>query len=303
MLINCEHYNKHILLLCLQWSKNGKYIFCKKSAAISVLSIEKGSTIQYFGEAKYQEVHDEVNCFALDNDGSHILAHCKSGLFKLWNFKEYKLIKIWKSIHTGPVTNISFLNNQLMASGGSDSCIRLWDLQYHACLKLFKGIQGVISVLAFHPYKEKLLFGVGDDTKIYGWDSDTGQQKTLLSGHINKITSLSFHVNGINLVSSGRDRVIILWDISTLNAVRILPVFEVIEGVFIVPNNFLLSNFFTTDADSIYVAAAGEKSLVTLWDILKCKKLYSQENSFVAAAKEEEVISITHLLYNTAIVV
>ncbi|XP_043504801.1 transducin beta-like protein 3 isoform X2 [Polistes fuscatus] len=275
-------------------------MFCKKSGAISVLSIEKGSTIQTFGGAEDQEVHDEVNCFALDNDGSHILAHCKSGLFKLWSFKEYKLIKIWKSIHNGPVTNISFLNNQLMASGGSDSSIRLWDLQYHACLKLFKGIQGVVSVLEFHPYKDKLLFGAGDDTKIYGWDTDTGQQKILLSGHISKITSLSFHVNGINLVSSGRDRVIILWDISTSNAVCILPVYEVIEGAFIVPDNFLLGNFLKTDADSIYVAAAGEKGLVTLWDILKCKKLYSQENSLVAAAKEE-VIPITHLLYNAAI--
>ncbi|XP_015175993.1 PREDICTED: transducin beta-like protein 3 isoform X2 [Polistes dominula] len=285
----------------IHWSKNGKYMFCKKYGAISVVSIEKGFTIKSFGETENQEDLDEVNCFALNNDDSHILAHCKSGLFKLWNIEENKLIKIWKSIHNGPVTNISYLNDHLMASGGSDGCIRLWDIQHQACLKLFKGIQGVISVLAFHPYKENLLFGAGDDTKIYGWDSDTGQQKILLKGHISKVTSLSFHVNGINLVSSGRDRVIILWDITTATAIRTLAVYEVIEGAFIVPyNTSLLSNVIKPEADSIYVATAGEKGLVTLWDITKCKQIYTQESSLITASKENG-LSITHLLYNEAI--
>lgn len=285
----------------IHWSKDGKYMFCKKYGAISVLSIEKGCTIESFGKGKDQEDFDEVNSFSLNNDDSHILAHCKSGLFKLWRIKDYRLIKIWKSIHNGPVTNITFCNNQLMASGGTDSCIRLWDLENHSCLKLFKGIKGVISVLVFHPYKEKLLFGAGDDTKIYGWDSDTDEQKILLAGHNSIVTMLAFHINGINLVSSGRDRVIILWDISTSKAIRILPVYEVIEGIFIVPNNLLLSNFLKIEADSICVAAAGEKGLVTLWDILKSKKLYTQEKSLMSAAKEEEGNSITHLLYNAAI--
>ncbi|KAI4489039.1 hypothetical protein M0804_004537 [Polistes exclamans] len=282
----------------IHWSKNGEYMFCSNNGAISVLSIKKGSTIEYFGKTKDEEDLDEVNCFSLSNDDKLIVAHCRSGFFKLWDFKEHKLIKIWKSIHNGPVTNLTFLNNQLMASGGSDSSIRLWDLQHHICLRLFKGIQGVISVLAFHPYKEKLLFGAGDDMKIYGWDSGTGQQKILLSGHMSKITSLSFHDNGINLVSSGRDKLIILWDISTSKALHKLSVNEGIEGTFIVEKKYLSSNFLTTDANSIYVAAAGEKGLVTLWDIFNRKILYRQENSLVAAAKEEGGVSITHLIYN-----
>lgn len=35
-------------------------------------------------------------------------------------------------------------NNVLMASGGSDGTVRLWDLQHHACIHNLKGIQGVI---------------------------------------------------------------------------------------------------------------------------------------------------------------
>jgi len=35
-------------------------------------------------------------------------------------------------------------NDTLMASGGSDGTVRLWDLQHHICTHRLKGIQGVI---------------------------------------------------------------------------------------------------------------------------------------------------------------
>lgn len=57
------------------------------------------------------------------------------------------------------------------------------------------------SVLEFHPNNEKsLLFGAGDNTKIYGWDIVTGKEKIILSGHFSKITSLNFHEDGNYLV-------------------------------------------------------------------------------------------------------
>lgn len=56
-----------------------------------------------------------------------------------------KLTKLWKSIHKGPVMQITLSNNNvLMASGGNDGTVRLWDLQYHVCTHSLKGIQGVI---------------------------------------------------------------------------------------------------------------------------------------------------------------
>lgn len=59
----------------------------------------------------------------------------------------------------------------------------------------------LFSVLEFHPNSDKLLlFGAGDNTKIYGWDIITGQEKVVLSGHFSKVTSLNFHENGNYLV-------------------------------------------------------------------------------------------------------
>ncbi|KAI4501511.1 hypothetical protein M0802_003388 [Mischocyttarus mexicanus] len=284
------------------WSKDGEHLFCQKYDTISIVSVKKGIAIQSLGEAKDDQDPDIINCFAVNRDDSHILGHYKSNLFKLWNWKDKKLIKSWKSFHNGPVTKIIFLNDNLMASGGSDGYVRLWDLQRHTCNQTLKGIQGVISVLEFHPDAEKaLLFGAGDDNKIHGWDINTSQQKILLSGHLSKVTSLCFHQNGTHIISSGRDKVLILWDISIETPIRILPVYEEIEGIFIIPNISFPNSSLKTDANSICVASAGEQGTVSIWEINKCKKLYTQENSLVSAAKEKGDPSIMHLIYNEAI--
>lgn len=59
----------------------------------------------------------------------------------------------------------------------------------------------IFSVLEFHPdITKQLLFGAGDDTKIHGWDINTGEEKLTLSGHFSKVTSLSFHKKGNYLI-------------------------------------------------------------------------------------------------------
>lgn len=56
-----------------------------------------------------------------------------------------KLIKVWKSIHNGPVSRVALSQDgEIMASGGSDSSVRLWNLKYHSCTHNLTGLQGVV---------------------------------------------------------------------------------------------------------------------------------------------------------------
>lgn len=53
---------------------------------------------------------------------------------------------------------------------------------------------------------------------------------------------------------------LILWDLLTGTSIRILPVYETIEGTFILPDDVSLSIVpHSQDENDIFVAAAGEK--------------------------------------------
>lgn len=286
----------------VQWSTDGKYIFCQKYGTVSILSVQNG-LISYLGESNNNEEEDTINTFIASDNDLNIITYHKSGLFKLWDWKVNKLIKLWKSIHKGPVVHIAHsVERNLMASGGTDGSIRLWDLQHHSCTHNLKEIQGVISVLAFHPNIEKeLIFAAGDDIKIHGWNIKTGKKEITLSGHFSKVSSLSFLEDENYLVSSGRDRVLILWNLSSASSIRILPVYEEIEDTFIIPKNALLPvPFYDKDENAVHVAAAGEKGVVKIWEMKTGKEVYVQENSIVSIAKEPGILSITRLLYNAA---
>lgn len=74
------------------------------------------------------------------------------------------------------------------------------------------------------------------------------------------------------LCSSGRDRVLILWDLSSGSSIRVLPVYEEIEDTFIIPKNMLLP-FYNKDENAIHVAAAGEKGAIIHFSIFIWIKL------------------------------
>lgn len=61
--------------------------------------------------------------------------------------------------------------------------------------------------------------------------------------------------------SSGRDRVLILWDIASGKSIRVLPVYEGIEGAFMMPANNLPAFVHVHKRDGIYIASAGEKGM------------------------------------------
>ncbi|XP_012256209.2 transducin beta-like protein 3 [Athalia rosae] len=283
----------------VEWSSDGKSFFCQNGGSVHVLSLATGQVECTLGDTSAEQSDDAINTFAINPNGEDVVTQHKSGLFKLWNWKEVKLKKMWKSIHNGPVAKVTFSgSSHLMASGGSDGSVRLWDLLHQACTHNLKGVEGVVSVLAFHPQTDKeLIFATGDNTKIFGWNWKTGQQKVALYGHFSKITSLSFHNDGVHLVSSGRDKVLILWNILEGNIVRTVPVYESIESTFLLPpNSTKLIN--SNQSAGVCVAGAGEKGVVKIWDMKTGNTIYEQNNSLVSASKEEGGLAVTQLLFN-----
>lgn len=120
-------------------------LYCQTNSSISLVNYVDGKVVQTIGEESSEG--DLIHSFTTDGDRL-ITAH-KSGLLKLWN-KEGEVVKMWKSIHKSPISVLKLKNN-LLASGGSDGVVRIWDLEHQACIASFKNCQGVVNVVEFHP--------------------------------------------------------------------------------------------------------------------------------------------------------
>ncbi|XP_018329757.1 transducin beta-like protein 3 [Agrilus planipennis] len=274
----------------VEWHDN--ILYCKGISTVSLFNIDNGSVSSLIGEEG--EDADEIQTFTCNN--KRIVTSHKSGLFKLWN-EEGNVIKMWKYIHKGPVARLTLLEN-VLASGGSDGIIRIWELEHQACIYGLKGAQGVIHVVEF--YQEKnCIFGSGDDGKIHLWGLEKGQLLRSFNGHFSKVTSIAFHHDKKHFISAGRDKVIILWDSNKEKYLKVIPVYEAVESVISLPHKFQLPDLIIDEKEGIHVAIAGELGIVRIWDVLKSKELFRQSNSLVDKAKDEGGLSITKLIFDS----
>ncbi len=129
--------------------------------------------------------------------------------------------------HTRSVTTIAFSpDGKLLASGGRDETIRLWDTVTGEQKKQLIGHKWAISSLAFSPdgktltsaiglHAEKIPAEIGVAIDIKLWNIDTGEATATFRGHTKDITSLAFSPDGKTLASSGKDSKVFLWNVAT----------------------------------------------------------------------------------------
>ena len=280
------------------WTMDGTQFLCRDESKINVISMKSLEVDRVIGvdEASAEDII--YTFLLLSNDEEVITAH-RSGLLKLWNFATGELKKSWKSLHVGPISCLEYSSNSdLLASGGADSLVRIWDFNKQVCKGSLKGIQGVVSAIKFHP-SEEVLIGAGDDATIFAWNYETREVVKKFSGHISKVTAISFTFDGKFFVSSGRDKVLILWDYTNEKQLRTVPVYEGIECVIVLPYQLQLPNDVELkDESKVYVACAGEEGIVKVWQMNDSKMIFKQESSLISKASEEGGLAITQMLYN-----
>lgn len=227
------------------WTSDGSELLCQDQHRINVVSVEGNAVQRSIADVPENSGADALDVdamytFALSADDAHVVSSHKSGLLKLWQRTDGALLQQWKAIHQGPVPRLTFnADSTLIASGGTDASVRLWNAAQRVCLGALRGCQGVISVLAFQSTAaaesgDGVVVAAGDDHRIHVWSVETRELRHVLSGHFSRITAVSFASNEW-LVSAGRDKVLMLWSLSDGKMVRTVPTYESLEGVVVLP--------------------------------------------------------------------
>jgi len=136
----------------------------------------------------------------------------------------------------------------ILASGGKDNDITLWNPETGKALQTLEGHTELISEggIAFSPGGEYLASASYDDTARV-WDMKTGKTLHVLKGHTNNVQNVAFSSDGkILATSSSDDKSVRLWNAETGDPIRVLSGHQnAVFGLRFIPNSpYLISASF-----------------------------------------------------------
>jgi WD40 repeat protein len=108
-----------------------------------------------------------------------------------------------------------------VASGGSDTCVRIWDRESGTAQLVIDGALPDVHALEIGMENKTVFAGLGDRT-IAIWNIETGADLGRLHGHTAAVTSLAADSDRQLLLSGSDDKTIRVWDLSAGQQLRML---------------------------------------------------------------------------------
>lgn len=218
--------------------------------------------------------------------------------------------------HTTPVITATVDGTgTLLATGGADGVIKVWDIRGGYVTHTFRGHAGVISALHFfevpateHGNNTKSnkkrrsrtdlqqdenmtvshdsgasfrLASGSEDGKIRIWDLAKRKSVATLDSHVSVVRNLDYSADSHNLVSASRDKTAIVWDARTWKPRRVMPILESVEAAGLLEEGTL-------------IYAAGEHGRLRIWNVETGREVTEEQE----AGGEGD--GIVHVLHNSS---
>jgi serine/threonine protein kinase/tetratricopeptide (TPR) repeat protein len=205
-----------------------------------------------------------VYSLAFAPDGRTLASGSGDGTIKVWDAVRGKERKSLAG-HQSHVWSLAFspsppgggeglgVRGQVLASGGEDRTVKLWDATTWKVRTTLKGDPGFVAAVAFTPDGKALATGSAD-SGIQLWDAATGEPQLAFQAHAGEIASLAFAPGGKTLATGLGSGAVKLWDVATGRVKTTLEGHgERVQALTFAP-------------DGATLATAGADKMIKLWD-------------------------------------
>ncbi|CAH8589344.1 unnamed protein product [Schistosoma bovis] len=215
---------------------------------------------------------DEVmTSFVVDEAGSEIFIATKNLLLKRLDSLSLRPTKVWMSCHQRIVQKMALNKTSTrLATGSGDMVVRLWHIgSKEGFSKSCRLHQGMITLLKFHPTLPYLFSSSVGDHFVAVWDTETGKHVSSLEGHQSIVTSLDFNAGKNELVTCGRDKVLIVWSFVDFTKQKVIPTFESLEACTFLPVGALTNHLGHTfsESNTSLLLTGGQWGCLRCWDV------------------------------------
>ena len=295
----------------LSLDESGRLLATCVEEDVLIVDIEAGVPV-----ARIEGDGEPITSLCLSPSASHLVICSRSLSMRIYALSQSDDLSSIKSTlqrtlkpHQSPVVTSTIDDTgYLLATGGADGTIKVWDIRGGYVTHTFHGHGGVVSALclfkmdsvangfenskptrrgkwknmADEDYEtidasESPIFlaSGAEDGKIRVWNLNKRKSIAVLDSHVSVVKSLDYSQQQKILLSASRDKTIIIWDIKTWRSRTVIPVLEVIESAgFVSQGRFCYSG--------------GESGIVRIWnaslgrEVTKVQKPGLETDSIVA---------------------
>ncbi|OAA74071.1 small nucleolar ribonucleoprotein complex subunit [Cordyceps fumosorosea ARSEF 2679] len=253
-----------------------------------------------------------ISTLTLTPSASHLIICSRSLSMRIFSLKksadgssvESSLIRTLKP-HTTPVSVLAVdRTSTLLATGGTDGAIKVWDIAGGYVTHTFRGPSVLVSALHFFEVASRSqdagrsrkgkgqarddgeeedsnttsfrLISGSQDGKVKVWDLNKRSCIANLDSHVSNVQGLDYCPTQHAIVTASRDKTLIWWDAKSWKIRKVVPCLELVEAA-----------GFLDDGNLTY--SAGATGCLRIWDTDTGKELTpkqsekSEEEAFVTA--------------------